>query len=276
MTRIFELQNDQWIIIYSREEKLILQYKEGDRIGRPFLLAQDYRDQFSGAVYQNTVYYIYRNTQSEWVLKNVRDSVIYYRFGTAREDIFQVTVTDDGLNLWHIGHRQNSGEAFLERIKMFEGPAQMLIERFPEGSVRLIPGVAGDVGTGQTDGMIVVTGMEEDSCGAIYRVDKNGNTERFTSESSRWQNVEKDRAEREKDEKEREERSAIELGSLREMLKAREAENEKLREMLDKREAEAAQLQAMISSATNQYNELMHVAEQYRDEAIKWRSKFTF
>lgn len=255
MTRIFELQNDQWIIIYSREEKLILQYKEGDRIGRPFLLAQDYRDQFSGAVYQNTVYYIYRNTQSEWVLKNVRDSVIYYRYGTAGEDIFQVTGTDDELNLWHIGHRQNSGEAFLERIKMVEGPAQLLVERFPAGSARMIPGAAGDVGAGETDGMIVVTGMGEDLHGAVYRVDKNGNAERFVPESKQ---------------------SAIELGSLREMLKAREAENEKLRAMLDKQEAETAQLQTMISSATNQYNELMHVAEQYRDEAIKWRSKFTF
>ena len=159
---------------------------------------------------------------------------------------------------------------------MFEGPAQMLVEKFPEGSVRLIPGAAGDVGAGETDGMIVVAGMGGDSGNVIYRVDKNGNAECFMPESGGWQNAENDRAEREMVEKEQEKRSAAELESLRKMLKAREAENEKLRAMLDKQEAETAQLQTMISSATNQYNELMHVAEQYRDEAIKWRSKFTF
>ena len=31
---------------------------------------------------------------------------------------------------------------------------------------------------------------------------------------------------------------------------------------------------AVIDSITAQYNELMDIARQYRDEAIKWRSKF--
>ena len=104
--------------------------------------------------------------------------------------------------------------------------------------------------------------MGGDSGNVIYWVDKNGNAECFMPESGGWQNAENDRAEREMVEKEQEKRSAAELESLRKMLKAREEENERFR--------------AMISSATNQYNELMHVAEQYRNEAIKWRSKFTF
>lgn len=37
---------------------------------------------------------------------------------------------------------------------------------------------------------------------------------------------------------------------------------------------EIARLNAMIESATRQYNELKSVAEQYRDEALKWREKF--
>lgn len=39
-------------------------------------------------------------------------------------------------------------------------------------------------------------------------------------------------------------------------------------------EQENAKLKGMLHSATNQYNELMNVAEQYREEAIRWRSKF--
>lgn len=35
-----------------------------------------------------------------------------------------------------------------------------------------------------------------------------------------------------------------------------------------------AQLEATIESAKAQYNELMETAIAYRDEAIKWRSKF--
>ena len=31
---------------------------------------------------------------------------------------------------------------------------------------------------------------------------------------------------------------------------------------------------AVIDSITTQYNEIMDIARQYRDEAIKWRSKF--
>lgn len=38
--------------------------------------------------------------------------------------------------------------------------------------------------------------------------------------------------------------------------------------------AEISNLKNMLQSAQNQYNELMNVAEQYRNEAIKWNNRF--
>lgn len=40
------------------------------------------------------------------------------------------------------------------------------------------------------------------------------------------------------------------------------------------RDTEICQLNAIIKSAANQYNDLMKVAEEYRNEALKWRAKF--
>lgn len=51
-----------------------------------------------------------------------------------------------------------------------------------------------------------------------------------------------------------------------------EAMPEKESLIASKREIE--HLKKQIMSATSQYNELMQVAEQYREEAIKWRNKF--
>lgn len=47
-----------------------------------------------------------------------------------------------------------------------------------------------------------------------------------------------------------------------------------LREELKQSQQETAHYQTMLESATVQYNDLMHVAEKYREEAIKWRNKF--
>lgn len=47
-----------------------------------------------------------------------------------------------------------------------------------------------------------------------------------------------------------------------------------LQKQLEKRDQEIERLRAMIESAKTQYNELMDVATRYRDEAVKWQSKF--
>lgn len=54
------------------------------------------------------------------------------------------------------------------------------------------------------------------------------------------------------------------------------AENElqSLKETLAQSQAETAHYQKLLESAAIQYNDLMNVAEKYRDEAIKWRNKF--
>ena len=51
-------------------------------------------------------------------------------------------------------------------------------------------------------------------------------------------------------------------------------ETEALQTQLEEKEKQIDNLNEMLQRATTQYNELMHVANSYREEAIKWRNKF--
>ncbi len=64
------------------------------------------------------------------------------------------------------------------------------------------------------------------------------------------------------------------LGQLLELQSAMKQKEDGFQKQLEKREQEIKRLKAMIESAKSQYNELMDVATKYRDEAVKWQSKF--
>ena len=51
-------------------------------------------------------------------------------------------------------------------------------------------------------------------------------------------------------------------------------ELQQLKDSLSQSAQEVAHYQSLLANSTQQYNDLMYAAEKYREEAIKWRSKF--
>ncbi|MBR1771477.1 MAG: hypothetical protein IJ747_05565 [Lachnospiraceae bacterium] len=251
MTVLFELQQEQSVILFNRGKQLVIQYREADRIGRPFLLAEDYAGKFHGVVYQGTVYYSYQNSRGDFLFKNMRDATVYYQLRAdeaARGIAAAETATPPNygdipylapylhagkLFLLHGGMRADGNVAFLEEIQMFNGPSRVLAETLPVPChILLWP-----------------------SSGRMFVSANTPEGDRYYCTDEQMHMI--PLYENKPDTVPRKERDAV-------------------FSQLAEKEAEIARLRKMIESASDQYSDLMHVAEQYRDEAVKWRSKFTF
>lgn len=230
MTKIFELNQDQWVMIYNRGKQLILQYKEEERYTRPVLLANDYGGGFDGSVFEGVLYYLYANDKGEILLRNTRDNLVYYQIRDEGGVALGLSARQGQLVFWYVGQKEQ-GERFLQCIFPF----------YPQNSRRVLDGIG-------ADGKVHFMAMGEN---ALVVIEESGVMRIYLVDA---------------------ELKAREIGDQPD----HRVEMERLQGQLDEKEAQTKQLESMIDSARSQYEELMHVAEHYRDEAIRWRSKFTF
>ncbi len=230
MTKIFEFQQEQWIIFFNIGKQLILQYKEGERFGRPILLANDYAGGFDAERFDGVFYYVYSNERGEILLRNTRDNLIYYQIQEEGGEVLTLSVHQGQLVFWYIGQREQ-GQRFLQCICPFQ----------PRFSRQVLSGIKADdtVHLLETEQNVLVV-VERGHTAQIYMVDAEFVAREIREQPEHMEEV------------------------------------EQLREQLNRKEDQTKQLEGMIDSAKAQYEELMHVAEHYRDEAIRWRSKFSF
>lgn len=246
MVKIYELQKEQWAIFFDRGKQLIMQYKEGERVGRPILLANDYVGGFTAVLFEDTLYYFYENDHGELLLRNIRDNMIYYQL---QEGVpLHLTVQDEALLCWVLEDKKGQDRSVLKCINPFRPAASRVI-------LGEIP-IQADVHILETSQGTFVTWENPPK---MYWIDKRlAIQELAASDRLRFEAQE---------EKIRQMREEVER-----LTKLLEEKGQNLQE----KDIQMKRLQGMIDSATHQYEELMHVAEQYRDEAVKWRSKFVF
>ena len=262
MTKIYELQTEQWVMFFSRGTQLILQYKEGDRVGRPILLANDYSGGFRGAYYEGTLYYLYVSSDRDILLRNIRDNMVYYQIrhrevenGESAEpkeqgEILQMGVYEGELILWYLNRGTKGTAGSLQCLYPFKpGLGRVVLNEIPEDV---------DVRVLKTEKIIFLLWIDRQG-EEIYRVDKDLQIRKITNRENSYAEEQKRRLET----------ALEEIDRLRQILGERA-------QKLEDRDQQIKKLQGMIDSAKSQYEELMHVAEHYRDEAIRWRSKFTF
>lgn len=71
MANVFNIGRDKRIIIYSLDRYIFLRAAYIDGIERPVILAKDYLDGLSEAIYDGVIYYAYQNQERHIVVKNI-------------------------------------------------------------------------------------------------------------------------------------------------------------------------------------------------------------
>lgn len=70
---VYALDSEKTLILYSTGNHICLRTSIGENLTRPVLLCSDFADSLSDIVYDNTVYYTYRNTSQDIIIRSITD-----------------------------------------------------------------------------------------------------------------------------------------------------------------------------------------------------------
>ena len=73
MGNVYSLDAERNLILYRAGTNLYIRSTSGENLTRPVTLCTDYRDSLSDATYNGTVYYAYRSTALDIVVRSITD-----------------------------------------------------------------------------------------------------------------------------------------------------------------------------------------------------------
>lgn len=90
MGNVYALDLEKNLILYSTGNHICLRTSIGENLTRPVILCNDYADSLSDIVYNNTVYYTYRNTSQDIIIRSITDLHNLYKISSRdTPDCFQ-------------------------------------------------------------------------------------------------------------------------------------------------------------------------------------------
>ncbi len=237
MSNVYSAGNDRRLIIYSISRYIFLRTAYIDGIERPIMLVSDYLDGLSDVVLGDTIYYTYQNQSKDILVKNVMKNEAFFHIQSSKNPDMQCPrlVAHNGrLLLFYMVTNPLTGRKSLRAVYPLENGAS--------------PDLPSDCENVDMYEIFSVMGKAFLYADRFYEITADG---RFIP----WQDTVK---------------------LMKNEEKIAEYENRLNTYMQENRQAlqTISQLEATIESASAQYNELMETAIAYRDEAIKWRSKF--
>lgn len=87
MGNIFSTAGNETLIIYPQNNAIYLLVTKGTNPCQATVLEEDYKSNFSGFVYNQTIYYIYINLRNEIIVKNIRDQVTSLALATEDDNV---------------------------------------------------------------------------------------------------------------------------------------------------------------------------------------------
>lgn len=235
------------LVLYDQDNKIYVRTLIREGIGRVTVLASDYRSDFTDVLYRGTVFYAYKTLDGDILIRNITENGVWYRLGEAggpEGHHPKLAVMDGILFLWYMVQNPVDGLWGLRcQIPEVTEEKKLMLQQWKE---KMVMG-AKTMGTEMTcprvmpceEGMLVMADHER----RFWWGPKEG-----------WIPISRERSEVEKQEK------------------TEHCEREQ--HIKEQYERELAQKDLLIESIKQQYEELMQVAQTYREEAIKWRSKF--
>lgn len=237
MANVYTAGSDRRLIIYSISRYIFLRTAYIDGIERPIMLVSDFLDGLSDVVFGDTIYYAYQNQNGDILVKNVMNNEALFRVKSSENPDMhcpQLVVNKDRLMLFYMVTNPLTDRLSLRAVYPLE-----------EGDSLNIPVDCENVDMYEVFGMQGKAFLYVDS---FYEITSDGKFIKCQDTDMLMQNEQK----------------------------ISEYENQLNTYMQENRQAiqTISQLEATIESVKAQYNELMETAIAYRDEAIKWRSKF--
>lgn len=236
MSYLYETAGGQGFFIYKNQNEIILRKKEGHQFYLPVIMVRDYKSGLNDTVYNSAIYYTYINENGALVVR----SVLEYVFPFERQAGENVSFNSPSLTAFYgrlilFYMEKNTGEG--EENYRLHGILPY------EGEREIL-----NVDLGNKEALYKVVCLNERMLVSV----ENEKGYVLYEASNDLQLVAQDRVEN---------RNEQELA----MLKSSLMEQQK----------EINFYKSQIESAKRQYQELMQVAEQYREEANHWSGKFT-
>ena len=235
------------LVLYDQDGKIYVRTLIRESIGRATVLASDYGSDLSDVLYRGTVFYAYKTVDGDILIRNITENGVWYRLGETggpEGHHPKLAVIDGDLFLWYVvqnpvdglwGLRCEIPDVAEEKKSVLQKwKGKMAMDAKSMGTEMTIPQVIPC-----QEGIMVMADHER----MFWWGPKEG-----------WISISRERSEKEMQEK------------------TKNLEREK--HIKEQHEKELAQKDLLIESIKKQYEELMQVAQTYREEAIKWRSKF--
>ncbi len=239
MSNVYPIDSQKNLIIYSFGKNIHLRISAGDNIERPIILANDYHSNLFETIHNNTLHYAYHNSDRDIIIKNILDTSVLFQL--SQLDIPDCTLAgiksfNNQLLLFYFVENPLDGTYTLKCISLFNKQDNINIPKI----YKVLPTT--NIIATQNYVYILSDCNNNSEDSPIWMINKDFSLDKYSTAPDIQQL-----------EKEISSRYTYEL----------ERKNAFIRKQND-----------IIESAKLQYNELMSVASKYRDEALKWRSKF--
>lgn len=254
MEHIYSTEHNRKLLLYHLNSQIHLRTMNLNTIGRPSVLCNDFSRNLTSTIYNGTIYYAYVNTAHSILVKSITEPNTLFKLeNTESLEYFQpqILVFNKQLLLFYTIQNPVDNSYSVKCVFPFQNDISFTIpDSFPL-LPKLIVIPADDY---------VFINIYNDFYHKILQMDAQYQCNTLGSR----QDFQEERSE---DFKQKIEQLELQIEDQSSIIEKQES-------LLEEKENALRNQNSMIESAKKQYNELMDVASQYREEAIKWRSKF--
>ena len=248
MSNVYSVGNNRQLIIYNAGSNIFLRVAHFGGLDRPIVLAADYLCGLTECIYNSSLYYSYINQNGSLILKNIMDTANVLAIDCNYVQEYsnpKLAICNDTLLLFYLKQNPVSDKPSLHCITPDDNnalPIPLPDIKKPVNSYSVLA----------YNNFILLCVNEH-----IYKIEQIGhfkqlaicNADNINSNNNNSNNNDN-------------------------YIESEKSLTEDFNKKIAACQAKINEQSAVIDSITTQYNELMDIARQYRDEAIKWRSKF--
>ncbi len=259
MSSIYSLDSQKNLFLYTTDSLVCLRNASGEALDRAIILCNDYSSDMTDTILNNTLYFAYQNQKQDIILRSITDLNILYKLSSQdTPDCSKpyLTKLNNHLLLFYLVKNPLDDSFCIKSICPFATENSVILpQSFSSKPVLHF--------TPLKTGLLLIA--EADGQEYILLIHNNGSVDALSSFeatlTARIEALEKEHAAK---------LSTIENEYTTHLAKMEAG----LTSQLSAMKTELFKRNKMIESAKLQYNELMDTATKYREEAIKWRSKF--
>lgn len=254
MSNVYSIGNNRQLIIYPAGSNIFLRIAYYGGIDRPVVLAADYLSGLNECMYNGILYYSYISMDNSLVVKNIMESNnIYAISGNEMPELYSPAICpcNQALLLFYLKNNPLTKHTSLHCVALCDTDNNNLPVPLPSCVNNISSYQVYDCGRG------IILCVDNKT----FIIEEIGHIKELTSQSDVKAAISSDYENK---------LSSLNVKYNSDIQKLIEQNNKKIAACQAKIDEQAA----VINSITSQYNELMTVAQKYRDEALMWRSKF--